>query len=352
MAGSSYRVYVTFSGEASTAQCAAAATEAKSKTKPIKNVKAISAKGNDKGDVLPKGQGYSELRGMALDAQGQLYVANAHKSGSSIDVFGPVNEDGITRDLVVSGLITDTSSSAFWHPYQLAFSGSTLYVSSQDTNVVSAYVITGSGEGTTATASAIATYLSTTFGGPFYDGTWVASAVPVAHDGVTPVAVPIEQGGLSMTTQSLRHSVRGLVVAGTQLFVADEAGQRVAVYDLASGAFQAALTGLPQAVLPNAIENPVGLAVDPQTGTIAIGSTGNDVIFAYDPASSTLRVLFDAAKDGITEMSGLTWTPDGKLLFASRKKRRVYALDLESGTASKFSKKFDDSPECLLIVPN
>jgi hypothetical protein len=349
MASSSYRVYVTFSGESSQAQDALLPTDATPKTTPINNIKALSRKGNDKGEVLPKGGGYSELRGMALDAQGQLYVANAHKSGSAIDVFGPVRDDG-TRDLLVRGLVAETSSSAFWHPYQLSFAGTTLYVSSQDTNVVSAYTISGSGTDTTAAPATTCSYLSSTFAGPFYEGTWVGSADPVERGGMTPCAVPADQGGLSRITQSAKHSVRGIAVAGTELFVADEAGQRVAVYDLATGAYQRALTAMSRAVLPNAIENPVGLAFDTKTGVLAIGSTGNDVIFGYRPLTGSLDVLFDAGANGIAQLSGLAWTPEGTLLFASRKKRRVYALETSSGKASKFSKKFDDSPESLLVV--
>jgi hypothetical protein len=344
MAGSSYRVYVTFSGEASMGESAPVPTDAKPKvTKPIHNVKAISAKGNDKGDVLPAGQ--DELRGMALDPQGQLYVANAKKSASAIDVFGPVNKDGVTRDLLVAGLITESSSTAFWHPFGLAFSGSTLYVSNQDTNVVAAYTISGSGTSTSATQSTTAGYLTSLFPGPFYEGTWVASADPIERGGITPYAIPADRGGLSI---SGRHSVRGLAIVGPQLFVSDEAGGRVAVYDLAGGAYQTSLAG----VGSTPVTNPVALAVDPRSGTIAIGSTGNDVIFAYDPATNALSVLFDAGTEGISALSGMAWTPDGTLLFASRAKRRIYALDPKSGKASKFTKKFDDSPECLLIVPN
>jgi sugar lactone lactonase YvrE len=350
MASSSYRVYVTFSGESSKALDAPSPTDAKPKTKPINTIKALSPKGNEKGDVLPKDGTYSELRGMALDAQGQLYVANAHKSGSAIDVFGPPQSDG-TRPLLVSGLITETSSSAFWHPYQLTFEGTTLFVSSQDTNVVSAYTVSGSGSTTSATPVATCAYLSATFSGPFYDGTWIASSVAVAHGGVTPEAVSAAQGGLGMTTEPARHSVRGIALAGTQLFVSDEAGQRVGLYDVTSGAMQGTLISIPEGALPNTIENPVGLAVNSQSGAVAIGSTGNDVIFLYDPASAALCVLYDAGANGYTQLSGLAWSPDGTTLyFGSRKKRRVYALDVSTGKATKFSPKFDDSPECLLVV--
>jgi DNA-binding beta-propeller fold protein YncE len=346
MANSSYRVYVTFSGESSKIDDAAPPADASVDTEPIDNVKALSRKGNDKGDVLPKGGAYAELRGMAVDAQGRLYVANAQKSGSSIDVFGPAGKDG-TRPLLVSGLITESSSSALWHPYQLAFDGSTLFVSSQDTNVVSAYTITGNGTETSAAPAATCSYLSSQFGGPFFEGTWVASSVAVPHGGVTPEAIAATQGGLAMTTEPARHSVRGIALAGAQLFVADEAGGRVAVYDLATGTYQSAVTG----VGSTAIVNPVGLAVNPQSGAVAIGSAGNDVLFLYVPSTTALSVLYDAGADGYSQISGLAWSPDGETLyFASRKKRRVYALDVASGRVSKFSKKFDDSPECLLVV--
>ena len=69
---SAYQVYVTFSGE---------------KGEKIQNVGAYAPDGSFLGDVLAGGGPFDELRGLAVDERGRLYVANAYKKASAVDVF-------------------------------------------------------------------------------------------------------------------------------------------------------------------------------------------------------------------------------------------------------------------------
>src|ERR1700689_5051986 len=97
MASSGYQIYVSFSGEAGS---------------KILNVGALSSEGAYLGLVLAGGGPYDELRGLAVDGSGRLYVANAYKKGSAVDVFSAtVNEDGYGRNYLGT-LITPKSSKA------------------------------------------------------------------------------------------------------------------------------------------------------------------------------------------------------------------------------------------------
>ena len=71
MTTDSYQVYVSFSGEAGS---------------KIDNVGALAQDGTNLGLVL-SGVSLRELRGLALDDAGRLYVANAYKNASSVEVF-------------------------------------------------------------------------------------------------------------------------------------------------------------------------------------------------------------------------------------------------------------------------
>lgn len=372
MASSDYQIYVSFSGEAGS---------------KILNVGALSSEGAYLGLVLAGGGPYDELRGLAVDGSGRLYVANAYKKGSAVDVFSAtINEDGYSRTYLGT-LITAKSSKALLHPYGVAFDGKTLFVSSQDTNVVSSYAISGSSKKMPdAKNAAVASYLvKLDPKGDFYAATFVASAEPVKVGKKTPPAVDTKDGGLSMegfdaqtvATESpaadaadealaakkqARHSVRGLVVAGKRLYVADEAKDRVGVYGHKSGRFHGWVsTTSDTSAHPNVLDKPVGVAVSPTSGIVYIGSPGNEAIFAYDPKTKDLSLVISSSTSSITadlpsaaealkDLSGLAFTPDGTLIFGSRKQMQLFAFDPSTGTLSTFGPQLGDAPECVLVV--
>ncbi len=353
MADSRFQVYVTFSGEASKGGAGSSNT-------PVNHVRAYDASGTKHGHVTPD---YDELRGMALDGAGRLYLAVAHKGGSAIDAFSStIGSDGFSRTLLGTA-VTPQTSTALAHPYAVAFDpGGNLYASSQDTNVVSGYAVAAAGF--PATPLAVASYLTTAFpsGGTFYAGTYVASAQPVTAGGETPPAVPVAQGGLTMTgftaapasaadavKAPARHSVRGILFAGGALYVADEGGARVAIYDAATGAYKSALTTTTDGKWT--LSTPVGLAYDAASGHVFIGDPGNDAIFSYHPKSQKFELELDkkSGGDGLKKVSGLAFAPGGTLFFASRETQAIYQRD-KNGTVTPFVSGLTDTPECLLIA--
>ena len=372
MASSDYQIYASFSGEAGS---------------KILNVGALSSAGEYLGLVLAGGGPYDELRGLAVDGSGRLYVANAYKKGSAVDVFSAtINEDGFSRDYLGT-LITPKSSKALLHPYGVAFDGKTLFVSSQDTNVVSSYAVSGSSKKMPdAKNAAVASYLEKLdLKGNFYAATFVASAEPVPVGKKTPPAVGPEHGGLSMegfdpqtvaaeshtadaadealtAKKQARHSVRGVVVAGKRLYAADEAKDRVGIYGHKSGKFHGWVsTTTDTSANPNALDKPVGVAVSPTSGIVYIGSPGNEAIFAYDPKTKELSLVISSSTSSITadlpsaaealkDLSGLAFTPNGTLVFGSRKQMQLFAFDPSTGTLSTFGPSLADAPECVLVV--
>lgn len=361
MKASGYQVYVSYSGETK---------------KPIQNVGAFAPDGTPLGLVLNGGGPYDELRGLAVDAAGRLYVADVAKNGSAIDVFSAtINADGYGRDFLGT-LLTPASSKALLHPYGLAFDGGDLFVSSQDTNVVSAYAISGKTM-PSAKSLAVAAYLEKLHPkGDYYGGTFVASAKPVTVGKKTPPAVDPKDGGLSATgfgtkdaaaqfdpaaeaaddaapakSQS-HHSVRGIAFAGKRLYVADQAKNRVGIYGHKKGTFHGWIATADDAsASPNALDMPVGIAVSPTDGRIYVGSPKNEAIFAYDPSSKKLNLVASSASGGALEdLSGMSFAPDGTLLFGSRARRQLYACDTSSGAVTPFGPQLTDAPECVLVV--
>jgi DNA-binding beta-propeller fold protein YncE len=360
---SGYQVYVTFSGE---------------KGEKIQNVGAFAPDGSFLGDVLAGGGPFDELRGLAVDARGRLYVANAYKKASAVDVFSAtINADGFSRDYLGT-LITPATTAALLHPYGVAFDGDNLFVSSQDTNVVSGYAISGK-KMPSAKKLAVAAYLQKLDPkGDFYGGTFVASADPVKVGKKTPPAVDPDKGGLSASgfvaktaatdddppeaadeakpaAQQARHSVRGIAFAGKRLYVADQAKDRVGIYGHKNGTFHGWIdTTADTSASPNALDKPVGIAVSPADGRIYIGSPKNDAIFAYDPKSKHLELVVSTATtgaaDALKDLSGLTFTPDGTLLFGSRAQQQLYTFDASSNTVAPLGEKLGDTPECVLVI--
>jgi hypothetical protein len=364
MAASGFQVYVSFSGETGS---------------EIQNVGALAPDGTFLGLVLSGGRDFRELRGLALDRKGRLYVANAYKKDSSVDVFSAtINGDGYSRNHLGT-LITPATSKALLHPYGLAFDGDNLFVSSQDTNVVSGYAI-GGGKVPTAKKLPVAPYLEKLHPeGDYYGGTFVASAQPVPVGKKTPPAVDPSDGGLSAAgfdpataatsdkppeavdealsaQKQARHSVRGIAVCGKRLYVADQAKSRIGIYGHKKGTFHGWIDKTDDTgAAPDALDMPVGVVPGPD-GRIFIGSPKNEAIFAYDPAAGKLSLVVSSESGGdaghaLKDLSGLAFTPDGTLLFGSRKHQQLYGFDMTTGDITPFGKALDDAPECLLVVP-
>jgi outer membrane protein assembly factor BamB len=378
-----YQIYVTFSGEQGT------------------KIQCVTAVSPADGSVLgPVTGNYDELRGIALDQAGRLYVAVAYQGASAVDVFSATVTGTCSRALLQTLLWPPSSQPApspvglspaigLDHPYGLTVAPSptalagapgTVFVSSQDTNVVCAYSVQAGATMTAtpvATASALASYGST-----FYPGTIAASqtGIPVTlqqpPSTITPpnVAAPLglslnfdasghvedapdASGAAVAKKKKSKHSVRGVLFAGDTLYVADENGDRVVCYDPSSGTVQQEITKTHDTKSqPNAIGKPVGLAYDPVKEHVYIGSPGKTgAIFAYHVKSGHLHLVVSSASnttysDALDEVSGLAVAPDGTLIFGSRNNQKLYTVS-SSGTIAELTSDLGDEPECLLVVP-
>jgi hypothetical protein len=142
-----------------------------------------------------------------------------------------------------------------------------------------------------------------------------------------------------------RHSVRGIVVHRKHLYVADEAGDAVKIFNVKSGELMAHVTG-------RALEAPVHLILHGET--LYIGASGSGSILALDLTSTPpcgklkARVVIDGKLDA---PSGFAVGPDGDLYVAERKKQRVRRFSSKGKKKGTFIDDLPDMPEFLLYVP-
>ena len=241
------------------------------------------------------------------------------------------------------------SSTGLLHPYQPVFAADgTLYVSSQDTNVVTAFH--GPGSAQPGTPMSNSKFLLKHYAdGTFNPGTFVpALSADARAPQFTPV--PADQGGLTFTAVGkTQHSVRGLAFdSAGNLYVADEANDRVAVFD-ADGKLLGAVTGSHN----DTLSAPVALCYDAARNTLYIGSPGNKRLFSYDVSGVTKdhftanALIQDAALD---KLSGIAVDPDGNLYTGDRKANKIHRWRPDGSPRSLFAGPFHDSPEQIIAV--
>lgn len=166
------------------------------------------------------------------------------------------------------------------HPFDVELGDDDrLYVSCQDTNTVLVLLPK------TRKPAPVAEHLRDHFlDGHFLPGTLVASSqgrLPEVGD-PAPLDVPAPQG-LRVVLDvhgRPRHSVRGIVVHREHLYVADEAGDCVKIFAVASGELVARIKS-------KHLVKPVHLIL--QDETLFIGSTGTGSILAYDIPETPVR---------------------------------------------------------------
>ena len=186
--------------------------------------------------------------------------------------------------------------------------------------------------------------------GRFFPGTLVASARGQLPDAgrEPPNDVPAPQG-LEVVLDvhgKPRHSVRGIIVHRDYLYVADEAGDAVKIFEVATGRLTARIRG-------KRIRKPVHLILHGET--LYIGAAGTGSILAYDiprePPRGKLkaRVVIDGK---LRAPSGFAIGPDGDFYVAERFEQRVRRFTSEGKKRDTFIDGLPDVPEFLLHVPN
>ncbi len=271
-----------------------------------------------------------ELRGFVWRPEG-LYVVNANQNDSQLLCYKPQSAPGgqYTFSAIVAGKAT---VSGIGHPFDVTFDASgNIYLSSQDTNVVTALDENGN-------ALPVAPYLQQTYAPPpsFPEGTFVASSA-----GKPPVPSP---QGLQVTFDrdgNVTHSVRGVLWTGNLLLVADEPGNAVKVYD-ASGKLQGQIQGKELAA-------PVHLRL--QRNTLYI-SGGNDTICTCPiPPGKSPSELGPATKwldKHLHSPAGMCFDSAGDFYVAERKRREVRKFDPSGNYLGKFISNLPDEPEFIV----
>ena len=354
-------------------------------------------------NLIETSSGLSELRGMLL-ANNFLYVVNGGKTVSNVLCCAP---DPQKQYYYTQQSVFIPASSVVNHPFGLAFepagSGSdpaqTWYVSDQDSNVVATFTsqspYTSTASGSSAYLTALLTALQNS-GSPlkspgFLPATFVPTAIVGAEipaqttadptwGGLTPVFNPPDfpenKKSDKKSKEKVQNSVRGVAIADDVLYVADEGGNAVRMYDTA--------TGVPLGAAP--LEGPVHLLV--RGGKLYVTS-GNSIYYGTcvsPPAmlpplpssnqfSKSAPPPWPAPASGYTNSvtltltdlnldlpngagpSGFAFDNSGNLYVALRKLSEIYAFSPGSSggfTPSSSNPIFmvGDEPEFLLWIQN
>ncbi len=292
-------------------------------------------------DPSPTAHPLHIARGFALVGD-DLYIANAWRKDSHVARYQRRGDTFHFADVVVAS----EHISAMVHPFDVELGDDgRLYVSCQDTNTVVAILPE------TRAPAPIALHLRKQFPkGNFLPGTQVASAqgnLPEVGESV-PLDVPAPQG-LAVVLDKRgkpRHSVRGIIVHRKHLYVADEAGDMVKIFELRSGRLVGRIKG-------KRVSKPVHLILHGET--LYIGASGSGSILAFDiPKKAPKgkykpRTVIDRKLDA---PSGFAIGPDGDIYVAERKKQRVRRFTAEGKKKGTFIRDLPDWPEFLLHVPD
>ncbi len=232
------------------------------------------------------------------------------------------------------------------HPFDVELGDDgRLYVSCQDTNTVIAILPKG------RKPAPVAAHLRRKFpDGHFLPGTLVASSqgrLPEVGDHA-PQNVPAPQGLKVVLDErgKPRHSVRGIIVHRKHLYVADEAGDGVKIFEVASGRLVARIEG-------KKLAKPVHLIL--HDDTLYIGAAGTGSILAFDIPKKAQRGRLKARVviDGkLKAPSGFAIGDDGDLYVAERLKRRVRRFSAKGKKKGTFIDRLPDMPEFLVHVPD
>jgi hypothetical protein len=140
------------------------------------------------------------------------------------------------------------------------------------------------------------------------------------------------------------HSVRDVLVYGNSLYVADEPGDAVKIYDLAGGKTRGQLQG--QIADAQFLRAPVHLLA--HGDYLYIGSSGTDTILQYHFGSGELKTVVR----GVRTISGMCFDAAGNFYVASRDDKAIYCCGADFGPPQTFISGLQDNPEFLVYAAN
>lgn len=285
--------------------------------------------------LLPDVPERHELRGFAVKGS-QLYVVNAYKKLNQLLVY---DIPGLKKSPPANGAILasgETINSIF-HPFDLSFDDKdNIYLSSQDSNVVTRMTLQGE-------AQPLAGYLAKQYpNGTFLSGTFIASDTGDL-DGISspyPPDVPSRQGlSVSVEGGEVQNSVRGVLVHGNHLYVADEVANSVNAYSLADGKLAGYLA-------TENMTSPVHLKVNSNQLYIGAGTS----VFSYDLSKGAPdgKVAPEVFIDGeLDHASGMAFDGSGNFFVAQRKKQNVLKYNSSGTLIGEVLKDLPDNPEFI-----
>ncbi len=271
-----------------------------------------------------------------------LYVASAWRKDSHVARYHRSGDTFRFSEVVV----TSKHVSAIVHPFDVELGDDgRLYVSCQDTNTVVALLPE------THKPAPVASHLRKSFPtGAFLPGTLVASSQGRLPECCTnpPLDVPSPQGlDIVLDVHGRpRHSVRGIIVHRGNLYVADEAGDVVKIFEIESGRLVAHIKG-------SKLTKPVHLIL--HGDTLYIGAAGSGSILAYEIPKEAphgklkARVVIDGK---LKAPSGFAIGPDGDIYVAERFDQRVRRFSIKGKKKGTFIDGLPDMPEFLVHVPD
>ncbi len=278
-------------------------------------------------DGKPNSPELRELRGFTYGPDGLLYVVNGYCLYSQILAFSGEQEDGrhAFRGVLVPG--PAAGPTAMSHPFDLAFGPGgdlfvSIFVSNQDTNVVSRYrgpLDPAGTPGDPVPPTALADL------SPLLPGTFVPSAKH-GRDGLRAVR------GLALTPNGV-------------LLVADRDADCIGKYDAASGRLLGEITS-------HLLKEPIHVHLETDGRTLFIGSKGNNSVLVCDLADEHCTALVAQGAGGLNGPAGLA-VHDRALYVCSRLTRQVLRFRLSDGTptGSPFIDGLSDEPEFIHLVP-
>jgi len=280
-------------------------------------------------------------RGFALVGD-DLYIANAWRKESHVARYRRHGDTFRFAEVVA----TTKNVSAMVHPFDVELGDDgRIYVSCQDSNTVVALL-----PKTRKPAPVAEHLLKILPDGNFLPGTVVASSqgrLPDVGDRA-PSDVPSPQG-LDVVLDvhgKPRHSVRGIIVHREHIYVADEAGDAVKIFEVKSGRVVARIKG-------SKLTKPVHLIL--HGDTLYIGAAGSGSILSFDiPVKAPrgklkARVIIDGK---LKAPSGFAIGPDGDLYVGERFDQRVRRFSIKGKKKGKFIEGLPDMPEFLVHVPD
>jgi hypothetical protein len=302
----------------------------------------------------------AELRGIGFAPDNDFYVVNSKESISEILHFAGKENSDRSRDY--KGIFTSGQTvTAIVHPFDYTTNPfGNLFISSQDTNLVT-QVYGPVGNANPGSAAPVASALSQLPNSKFLDGTFVASAytnLPAYSGsgltGITPLAQPQGLNASPNDGSKVQNSVRGIVFALGNLYVADEPGNALKVYDGVTGAYK----------IDVSLAGPIHLLC---VGAMLYVSCSGDKK-ASPPVSPSvvccdlisLVVSTVVSDNNLSSVSGIAFGADGNLYVADRKAQTIrrYApttgpftpLGIFIDSQSNSKDGLPDEPEFLLYV--